>query len=94
VEHVVSVELKPLHVKRGGTTRASVTADTDDKVTLVVHYHRGKQVTYRATIGPSGKLVKRWRVPRKAPLGKASVKVTVDGTGDPYKTTVTLLVTR
>ncbi len=94
VEHVVSVELAPVHVKRGGTTRASITATSDDRVTLVVHYHRGKPVTYRATIGASGKLVKRWKVPRHAPLGKAAVKVTVDGTGDPYRTTVTLLVTR
>jgi hypothetical protein len=94
VEHAVSVELTPLHVKRGGTTRASITAGSNDKVTLVVQYHRSKPVTYRATIGSSGKLVKRWKVPRRAPLGKATVKVTVDGAGDPYNTTVTLLVTR
>lgn len=94
VEHVVSVELSPLHVKRGGTTKATVAASTSDKVTMVVHYHTGRPVTYRAIVGSSGKLVKQWKVPRNAPLGKASVKITVAGTGSPYKTTVTMVVTR
>jgi hypothetical protein len=92
--HTVSVELAPLHVKRGETAKASVTASATAHVSLVVHYHRGKPVTYRATIGTSGKLVKEWRVPKKAPLGKATVKVTVDGTGDPYVTTIPLVIIR
>jgi hypothetical protein len=94
VAHAVSVELAPLHVRRGGKAKASVSAAPDAKVALVVHYHRGKPVTFRATVGDSGKLVKQWRVPKTAPLGKAAVKVTVDGDGDPYVTTVTLTVVR
>jgi hypothetical protein len=94
VERVVSVELSPLHVKRGRTATASVTASADDKVTMVVHYNHGKTVTYRATVGASGKLVKQWKVPKNAPLGKAAVKVTVQGSGDPYVATATLLITR
>lgn len=94
VAHSVSVELAPTHIKRGAMARASVSADAADKVALVVHYHRGKPVKYHATVGTSGKLVKKWRVPRTAPLGKASVKITVNGSGDPYTATITLTIVR
>jgi hypothetical protein len=94
VAHTVSVELAPTHIKRGATAKASVSADAADKVLLVVHYHKGKPTTYHATVGSSGKLVKTWKVPRAAPLGKASVKVTVHGSGDPYSTTITVTVVR
>jgi hypothetical protein len=93
-ERVVSVELSPLHVHRGGTTKATITASTDDKVTLVVRYHHARPVKYHGTVGSSGKLVKRWKVPRKAPIGKATVTVTVDGAGKPYRATASLVVTR
>lgn len=94
VAHTVSVELAPTRIKRGAMAKASVSADADDKVVLVIHYHKGKPTTYRATVGTSGKLVKTWRVPKTAPLGKASVKVTVNGSGDPYSTTINLVVLR
>src|SRR5579884_4086648 len=61
---VVEVQVTPTKVKRGGTTHASISAPANDKVTLAVRYPHGKSVTYSATIGSSGKLVKSWKVPR------------------------------
>jgi hypothetical protein len=90
----VSVELAPTHIKRGGTTKASVTAGADARVAFVVHYHSGKLTTYHAKVGESGKLTRHWRVPKTAPLGKGTVKITVQGAGDPYVTTIKLVVIR
>ena len=92
--HSVAVEISPTRVRRGGRTQVAVTAKVDDKVTMVIQYYHGKPSSYRATIGRSGRLVKRWNVPKTAPLGKATVRIGVAGSGKPYNALVSFSVTK
>lgn len=93
-QQVVRVALSPTHVKRGHRAKLSVTAARHPRVTLVVRYRYGKATTYRATIGKSGTLVRRWTVPKRAPVGKASVRIDLSGAGKHYSTAVSFVVTR
>lgn len=90
----VSVEVSPVHVKRGQSAKVQVSASKAAKVTIMVRYHSGKPATYRATTDGAGKLVKTWRVPKSAPLGKARVQIDVAGEGKPYSTTVSITVVK
>lgn len=92
--HAVAVEISPTKVHRGGQTQVSVTASTDDKVTMTLRYSHGKATVYRTSIGKSGKLSKRWKIPKSAPVGKAGIKVDVVGDGKPFSATVSFIVTK
>lgn len=61
---------------------------------MAVRYNRAKPITYRATIGKSGKLVKQWKVSRSAPLGKATVKIGIAGEPKPYTALVSFTVVK
>jgi hypothetical protein len=92
--HPVAVEMTPTKVHRGGETQVSITGATDAHVTMVVRYSHGKPTTYRASIGHSGKYLKKWKVSRTAPLGKASVKITIAVTDKPYTAVVSFTVVK
>jgi hypothetical protein len=99
VTQSIAVEVTPVKVHRGGVTKAAITASPADKVTVVVHYKSGKPSTYKLTVGASGKVVKAWKIPRGAPVGKASIAITIDPSDrstltHPYTTTVTIQVTK
>ena len=91
---VVSVRFSPLHVRRGQTAKLVVDAKDDPGASVValVRYARGKAVTYKGKVDGSGTYAKAWKVPSSAPLGKASIKIEVQGAGDP--TTVEFVVTK
>jgi hypothetical protein len=76
---VVVVQLQSPRVSRGHTVRVSVAASTDDAVTLTVKYHRGKPKISHGKIGSTGTLVHRWKVPKRAPVGKGRVTIVVRG---------------
>lgn len=90
----VAVEISPIRVRRGQTTTVAVSATEHAKVTMVLRYSHGKPASFHSTIGSSRKLVKRWKVPKSAPTGKATVKIQVAGDGKPYNTTVAFTVTK
>lgn len=92
--HSVAVEISPTKVRRGGRTQVAVMAKADDRVTMAFQYVHGKPSAYRATIGRSGKLVKRWNVAKTAPIGKATIRIHVTGDGKEYKTLVSFSVTK
>jgi hypothetical protein len=93
-QQVVSVTLSPTHVKRGHRAKLAIKAAHNDRVTMVLRYRVGKPATYRARIGGSGTLVRRWRVPQSAPTGKASVRIRVTGNSTNYGTTVAFAVVK
>lgn len=90
----VVVEIAPTKVHRGGQTQVTVTGATDVHLTMVVRYSHGKPATYRASLGHSGKYQKKWKVSKSAPLGKASVKVTLAGAEKPYTAVVSFTVVK
>jgi hypothetical protein len=74
----VDVHLAPTHVSRGKTAKIAVTAEQDAKVIITVQYHgQKKRSSVHTQIGDTGMLVKAWKVPKSAPLGKAKVTVAV-----------------
>lgn len=91
-EHSISVAVSPSRVKRGHRTSLTVKAASHDRVTMTLRYHGARATTYRATIGRSGKLTRRVSVSRRAPLGKAWVKIGVAGSGKTYRTSVSFTV--
>lgn len=91
---VVDVKLETPKVSRGHAAKVTVDASTDDRVTVVVHYHRRKAATYHAKIGSSGTLVKSWKIPKTAPVGKAAVVVTVSGGAAKVSRKFVLFVTK
>jgi len=78
---VIDVSLSSSKVSRGQTQKVDVAGSTDDVVMVTIHYKSGKPVIYKATIGSTGKLTKSWKVPKSAPVGKATVKVAVQSDG-------------
>jgi hypothetical protein len=90
----VEVRLSPTRLRRGQTATLTVTAASDDQVTAVVRYHRGRPTTYQGKVSSSGTYVKSWKVPKTAPLGQASLGVTVKSDANPYSGTVTFEVTK
>lgn len=92
--HPVSVEISPTKVRRGGQTRVSVTAEADDQVSMVLKFSHGKPVTYKTAVGRSGKLLKRWKVAKTAPTGKASITVDIVGSATHYTGTLAFTVTK
>lgn len=91
---VVTVHVAARKVARGHVARIAVRASTNDRVTLQVYYHHGKPTTWQATIGSSGSLMRTWRIPRKAPVGPALIKVTVDGAAGKVRRLLTFRVVR
>jgi hypothetical protein len=90
----VAVQIAPTKVHRGGQTRVSITASPNDKVTMVVRYFHARPVTYHAGIGPSGRLIKQWKVARSAPVGKATVRIAISGDQQPYSGVLTFTVVK
>jgi hypothetical protein len=90
----VSVRFAPLHVHRGHTAKVVVSArgNLGALVVAVVRYAAGKPVTYKGKVDGSGTYAKAWKVPAVAPLGKASVRIEVEGAGEP--TIVSFVVTK
>jgi hypothetical protein len=90
---VVDVHVAESKVSRGQTQEVSVDASTNDTVLVQVQFKGGKPITYRSKIGSSGTLVKKFKIPRSAPLGKAQIKVSVKGSAS-YSKTIDFLVTK
>jgi hypothetical protein len=80
--------MSPNRVRRGQQARLTVTAAVDSPVTAVVRYHHAKPVTYHGKIGASGAYIKSWKVPKSAPLGKATLQVTVKSALNLYSGTI------
>jgi hypothetical protein len=80
--------MSPSRIRRGQQARLTVTAAVDNLVTVVVRYRHGKPVTYHGKIGGSGTYIKSWKIPKSAPLGKATLQVTVKSTLNPYIGTI------
>lgn len=91
---VVDIKLGADHVSRGHLVRLNVDASTDDEVTVVVHYRKGKPVTYRARVGSDGTATRSWKIPPTALIGKVVIDVTVQGPVDRYARTLSFTVTR
>jgi hypothetical protein len=92
--HPVAVEISPTRVHRGGQTQVTVSGAPDVHVTIVVRYSQGKAITYRSSVGHSGKYLKKWTVSKTAPLGKARVKITLTGIEKPYTAVVSFTVVK
>ncbi len=90
VQPVVDVRLDESKAMRGDTVKVAVDASTDDEVTTVVRYHQWKPKTLHSRIGSSGTLEQNWKVPKDAPLGKATIKITVADPGDVISKTLSL----
>jgi hypothetical protein len=92
----IDVKVSDTKVSRGDTVKVDVEASTDDEVEVVVQYHSWKPKTYKGKVGSSGSLVETLTIPRHAPLGKATVKVTVSdpATTPPQSKTFTLVVSK
>ena len=84
----VAVRLSPSRIRRGQQARLTVAAAVANPVTAVVRYRHGKPVTYHGKIGSSGTYVKSWKIPKSAPLGKATLQVTVKSVVNPYSGTI------
>jgi hypothetical protein len=92
---VVTVTMSPTHLQRGHTAKVQIMADTDDAVTSSVSYHSStKPAVYKGKVGDSGTLTQSFKIPDNAPLGKGELKVTIEGSGDPYTTLITFEVTK
>jgi hypothetical protein len=88
---IVDVRLAPTHVSRGKTAKVAVTAEQHAKVVISVRYHREKTPhILHTTVGTSGMLVRAWKVPKSAPLGKATVTVTVSTQDHPFALQLTV----
>jgi hypothetical protein len=90
---VVDVHVSDTKVSRGQTQEISVDASTNDNVTVLIQFKSGKPITYRSRIGSSGTLVKKFKIPRSAPLGKAEIRIYVKGSAT-FSKTVDFLVTK
>lgn len=91
---VVDVRLVTPRVARGHPAKLHVAASTDDAVTVTVRYRNGATNVYHARIGDSGALVKSWKVPTSAAVGKGTVTVTVEGNAQTFAKKLTLVVIR
>jgi hypothetical protein len=91
---VVDVHLEASKVTRGQTQKLDVAASTDDVVMVTIQYKSGKPLIYRAKVGSTGKLSKTWKVPKSAPVGKATVKVVVDSGGTTVSKNFSFQVTK
>lgn len=89
----VAVHVASPRVARGRTEKISVDASTDNVVSMVIRYKTGKPVVFRSRVNGSGTLIKAWKVPRTAAVGKATVTITVQGSSS-YTKTVTFTVTK
>lgn len=92
-EAVVDVHLATAKVSRGHEEKVNVAASTDDQVAIEVRYRTGKPKLYRATVGSTGTAVTTWKIPKNAPVGKASIKISVSG-AEMYSKTLSFLVTK
>lgn len=91
---VISVKLSPTHIQRGQVATLRVMAGAQDAVTTVVQYRDVKSKTFKAQIGDSKTLTKAWKIPSNAGVGKAQLKVSVDGPDGPYTTTISFVVVK
>jgi hypothetical protein len=57
--------------------KVEVTASDGDLVTIAVRYPKVKPLTFKGKVDQTGVYVKTWTVSKSAPLGRASVKVTI-----------------
>lgn len=92
-EAVVDVHLASTKVSRGHEEKVNVAASTDDQVAIEVRYRTGKPKLYRATVGSTGTAVTTWKIPRTAPVGKGSIKISVSG-AEMYSKILFFLVTK
>jgi hypothetical protein len=72
---VLSVSLRSPRVRRGGREAATISAASGETVTLTVRYRNHGSMHRSLQIGDAPAIV-RWRVPRTAHTGKATVEVT------------------
>ena len=91
---VVQVSVDLTKVSRGHSVKLDITAATDDDVTVAVRYPKGKPSVFHQKIGGSGELIQKLRVPKKAPLGRAVVTVTVSGSDGKYTKAFSVEITR
>lgn len=91
---VVQVKVDITKVSRGHAVKLDVSAATDDLVTVSIRYPKGKPSVYHEKIGSSGELIKTLKVPKRAPLGRAVVTVTVSGSDGKYTKAFAVQVTR
>jgi hypothetical protein len=91
---VVQVTVDLTKVSRGHAVKLDITADTDDDVTVAIRYLKGKPTVYHAKVGGSGELIQALKVPKKAPLGRAVVTVTVSGSDGKYTKAFSVEITR
>jgi hypothetical protein len=90
---VVDVHVASVKISRGQTQEVSIDASTNDSVTVTIQFKTGKPITYRTKIGSSGMLVKKFTIPRSAPIGKAQIKVSVKGAAS-FSKTIPFVVTK
>lgn len=91
---VISVKLSPTHLQRGQTATLRITAGAQDDVTTVLQYRDIKAKTSKTQIGDSKVLLKTWKVPTSAGIGKAQIKITVDDPDGQYSTTISFEVVK
>lgn len=81
----IAVHLSPARVHRGKVTALRVAARTGDHLTVVLRYHQGRPRTIHARVVHRGVLIRRWRIPRWAPIGAGTIRVVVAQGGKTYK---------
>lgn len=90
----VAIHLSAGHVRRGRMEKLTVTGPSGSGVSVLVQYRHGKPSTYHGKLDGAGTYVKTWKVPRSAPLGKSTVKVTVTGSDKPQQVSVSFTVVK
>jgi hypothetical protein len=90
---VVDVHVASSKVPRGQTQEVSIDASTNDSVSVTIQFKSGKPISYRTKIGSSGMVVKKFTIPRSAPIGKAQIRISVKGAAS-YSKTIDFLVTK
>jgi hypothetical protein len=91
---VVQVKVDITKVSRGHAVKLDVTAATDDLVTVMIRYPKGKPSIYHQKVGSSGELIKTLKVAKNAPLGRAVVTVTVTGDDGKYTKAFSVQITK
>lgn len=90
----VAVHLSPAHLHRGQLASLRITAQSGDRVTVSLRYHGERPQTTRARVGRQGVWLRRWRIPRDAPLGAGTVRVSVSDSGKVYTASVGFTVVK
>lgn len=90
----VSVHLAPSRVHRGRWVKLSVVSAAREPVSILVHYRSGKAWLMRSRTNAAGKLARSWKVAGNAPLGHATLIVTVKHAPKPYVAQLSFTVTK